>query len=79
MGNISAQPHDEGIRLVLFGKEYKLTLEAAQDVSKALFQPRGDSGSVRLDGELVVLGPDTRLSVAVALRDVLGRPHNARP
>ena len=79
MDNILAEPLDEGIRLVLFGKEYQLTLEAAQEISQTLFQPRDDSGSVRLDGELAVLGPDTRLRVAEALRDALDRPHNPRP
>ncbi len=79
MDNILAEPHEEGIRLMLYGKEYQLTLEAAQEIAQTLFQPRGDSGSVRLDGELAVLGTDTRLRVAEALRDALHRPHNTRP
>ena len=77
MDNILAEPHDDGIRLVLYGTEHQLTLEAAQEISQALFQPRDDS-SVRLDGELLVLGPDTRLKVAEALQDALGRPEGSR-
>ena len=77
MDNVLAQPHDDGIRLVLYGREYQLTLEAAKEISQALFQPRGDS-SVRLDGELFAPGTDTRLKVAEALQDALGRPEGSR-
>ena len=60
-----------GVQLSIYGETYDLIPEAAWEVSQALFKRRGDSGPVVLGGRQLILGPDTRLKAAEALRDAL--------
>ena len=73
MENIRTEPHEEGVLLVAYGKEYPLSLEAAEEVCRAYSKPRDISGPVVLCGEQPIWGTDTRLKIAEVLRDALSR------